>query len=95
MGGFPAHTCFPALPRCVLLSGSHRGEAVCVNPRNRETGPLQKASRPRVCSPVCWVSADNWEQVMCKLGTGRAIPQPGEGGHQGGHARLQTLSQGS
>lgn len=24
----------------------------------------------RVCSPVCWVSADNWEQVMCKLGTG-------------------------
>ena len=36
-GRVSTHTCFPALPLRVLLFGSHRSEAVCVNTRNRES----------------------------------------------------------
>ena len=36
-GVFSVCTCLPTLPRHVLLSGSHRSKAVCVNTQNPES----------------------------------------------------------
>lgn len=93
MGGFlPTPASLPS-PYVSYFSGAIAARLSVSTPGTVRARPLQKAGRPCRCSPECRVSADNWEQAMCRLGTGRAIPQPGEGGHQDGQARLQTVSQ--
>ena len=80
MGGFlPTPASLPS-PYVSYFSGAIAARLSVSTPGTVRARPLQKASRPCGCSPECRVSADNWEQAMCRLGTGRATHSLGREG---------------